>query len=64
MRLSVDRASAVKRYLSIAHGADENRIRAQGFGSSRPMKRLPGETDRSYEYRLPRVELHLVSESL
>lgn len=63
-RLSQDRADAVKKYLSIAHATDDNRIRAQGLGSSRPLERRRGESDRAYEYRLPRVEIHLLSEAL
>jgi outer membrane protein OmpA-like peptidoglycan-associated protein len=62
--LSAARAEAVKRYLSVTHGLDQNRARAIGYGGSRPLSRRPGEALRAYTYRLPRVELVLVSEVL
>ncbi|MBF0104790.1 MAG: OmpA family protein [Deltaproteobacteria bacterium] len=62
MSLSLDRAEAVKRYLMITYNIDENRFRALGRGALEPLDRLPGESDRAYNYRLPRVALHLVSE--
>jgi len=62
--LSLERAEAVKRYLGITHGLDANRSRALGFGGEQPLPRLPGESFRTYTYRLPRVELMLVSEVL
>lgn len=61
-RLSQERADAVGRYLTVVHGVDPNRLRAIGFGGSAPLKELPGESQRSYQYRLPRVELVLVRE--
>jgi outer membrane protein OmpA-like peptidoglycan-associated protein/ABC-type taurine transport system substrate-binding protein len=61
--LSLARAEAVRRYLTAGQGVEENRIRAVGFGGERPLAREPGEADRAYEYRLPRVELYLVSET-
>lgn len=61
--LSQDRAEAVKRYLAITHAADANRIHAIGYGGDRPLARSAGEGDRAYEYRLPRVEITLVSEA-
>lgn len=60
--LSMARAEAVRRYLTITHGVENNRSRAIGFGGLKPLPRIPGEKDRSYFYRLPRVELVLVSE--
>ncbi|MBI5210582.1 MAG: OmpA family protein [Elusimicrobia bacterium] len=62
--LSQERADAVARYLAITHSVNPNRLRAVGLGSSRPLARQPGESDRSHNYRLPRVELHLVAEGL
>ncbi len=62
--LSLSRAEAVKQYLSAKHALDPNRIRATGLGSEKPLPRDPGEADRAYEYRLPRVELTLVTEAL
>ena len=60
--LSELRADAVSRYLEAAHGVDPNRLRVSGRGSSEPLPRRPGEKDRAYNYRLPRVELSLVTE--
>jgi outer membrane protein OmpA-like peptidoglycan-associated protein len=62
--LSQARADSVQRYLAITHGLDANRMRAVGLGGEHPLPRDPGESDRSYEYRLPRVELSLVLEAL
>ena len=64
LALSQQRAQAVVRYIEIAHTLDENRIRAVGFGGSRPLQRKPGESNRAYNYRLPRVEIALVREVL
>lgn len=60
--LSQLRADAVLRYLTITHSLDRNRTRAVGYGGSQPLSRQPGESYRTYNYRLPRVELVLVSE--
>lgn len=62
--LSQDRAEAVMRYLMLTHGVPDNRIRAVGFGGTRPLAREPGESDRAYGYRLPRVELTLMAQEL
>ncbi len=61
--LSFERADAVKRYLMVTHNIDEGRLRAVGYGGERPLARAPGESDRTYQYRLPRVELYLASEA-
>lgn len=61
--LSQERAEAVKRYLTITHAIDAQRIHAVGYGGDRPLARSPGEADRAYEYRLPRVEISLASDS-
>ena len=60
--LSQERADAVARYLVVTHNIDPNRLRATGFGGSKPLPEQPGETQRSWQYRLPRVELVLVRE--
>ncbi len=60
--LSLQRASAVKDYLINALKVNENRLRAVGMGSSMPLPRRRGESNREYRYRLPRVEMYLVSE--
>ncbi len=61
--LSQERAEAVGRYLRVTFDIDTNRVRALGFGASQPLPRRPGESDRAYAYRLPRVEIALVSEA-
>lgn len=62
IKLSSARAASVKRYLEITYSIDSNRLRTIGHGGSKPLPRKPGESFRSYKYRLPRVELYLVSE--
>lgn len=61
-QLSGARADSVKRYLVEAHGVSAPRLRALGLGASAPLPRQDGESERAYGYRLPRVELYLVSE--
>jgi outer membrane protein OmpA-like peptidoglycan-associated protein/ABC-type nitrate/sulfonate/bicarbonate transport system substrate-binding protein len=62
--LSQERADAVVRYLTITYAIDANRIRAVGYGGTRPLPMQPGESERAYhDYRLPRVEVSLLSES-
>jgi len=62
--LSQDRADAIARYLALTHSIPDARMRAVGYGGERPLPRLPEESDRAYAYRLPRVEIVLVAESL
>lgn len=62
--LSQDRADAVARYLNITHAIPEQRMLAIGLGGEEPLPQLPGESQRAYNYRLPRVELILVTEKL
>lgn len=64
LKLSQERADSVGRYLQVTYGVDANRLRIVGYGSGKPLPRLPDESDRAYDYRLPRVELALVSEVL
>jgi outer membrane protein OmpA-like peptidoglycan-associated protein len=63
-QLSLARAEAVKRYLIVTHDLDSQRVRTQGLGGSQPLPRQPGESARAYGYRLPRVEMVLLSEVL
>ena len=63
-RLSENRADSVMRYLSITHDIEENRARSVGFGGTRPLKKKPGESNRAYNYRLPRVEIVLLREEV
>ena len=60
--LSKQRADAVLRYLEIEHAIPRARMRSVGFGGTQPLTRKPGESSRSYNYRLPRVELVLLGE--
>jgi len=62
--LSQERAEAVSRYLQITHSIVPNRMHPLGLGGSKPLPQLTGETQRAYEYRLPRVELVLVREDI
>lgn len=62
LNLSEVRAKAVRNYIITELGMGPNRLRAVGFGSMKPLPRKPGESNRAYNYRLPRVELRLVSE--
>lgn len=64
LKLSQERADSVGRYLQVTYGVDPNRLRVVGYGSEKPLPRAPDESDRAYGYRLPRVELALVSEVL
>ncbi len=60
--LSRDRAEAVARYLQVVYNVDPSRLRTRGLGGAKPLPRGPGESDRAWRYRLPRVELVLVRE--
>jgi len=62
-QLSADRADSVLRYLNVTHTLDPNRMRILGYGGERPLARAPGETDRAYQYRLPRVEVALLKDA-
>ncbi len=62
MELSKLRAQTVASHLLSAYGMDANRLRAVGFGSSQPLPRMANETDRAYDYRLPRVEVVLLAD--
>jgi outer membrane protein OmpA-like peptidoglycan-associated protein len=61
--LSQQRAEAVARYLTITYNVDENRIRSVGFGGEKPLPRERDESDRTYNYRLPRVQISLLEET-
>ena len=63
LSLSAARARAVMQQLISTYQVNPQRLRAVGYGSSRPLKRLQGESSRSYGYRLPRVEITLLSEA-
>jgi outer membrane protein OmpA-like peptidoglycan-associated protein len=61
LKLSLSRAKAVTRYLKVTYNIDDDRLRAVGYGASKPLPRQPGESNRAYSYRLPRVEVSLLS---
>jgi outer membrane protein OmpA-like peptidoglycan-associated protein len=63
LQLSKDRAQAAADYLVQNHAMDADRERAVGYGSSQPLPQQPGESDRAYAYRLPRVEFVLLAEA-
>lgn len=62
--LSQKRADEVLKTLREQFNIDVNRARAVGFGSTKPLPRQPGESERAYNYRLPRVELVLLEEEI
>jgi outer membrane protein OmpA-like peptidoglycan-associated protein len=62
LELSQARAQAVMELLANQYGVDPDRMQGIGYGSSRPLPRQPGENDRAYAYRLPRVEFVLLAE--
>ena len=62
-QLSLERADAVARYMNVTYNVDPNRIKVVGMGSSLPPPRLPNESERAYQYRLPRVEVSLLADS-
>lgn len=63
-QLSQERAESVARYIEITYSVDIDRLRAVGFGANKPLAKKQGESNRAYNYRLPRVELNLVAEEL
>ncbi len=62
-KLSRSRAQVVVQYLVAVHAIDADRLRAEGKGASQPPPRRPGESERAYRYRLPRVEFVLLEEN-
>lgn len=62
LKLSQERAEAVKRYLETVHRFDPNRLKAVGVGSREPLPRQPGEGELSYRSRLARVEFILLED--
>jgi len=63
-KLSTERAESVARYLKVTYGVNSNRILTKGLGGSKPLQRVAGESFRTFNYRLPRVELFLVAEDI
>jgi outer membrane protein OmpA-like peptidoglycan-associated protein len=62
-KLSLSRALVVAQYLTVVHAIDPDRLHAEGRGAAQPPPRRPGESERAYRYRLPRVEFVLLEES-
>ncbi len=59
--LSQARADEVYQYLLGRLPESLHRFRAKGFGGGKPLTKQPGESSRAYHYRLPRVEIVLLS---
>jgi outer membrane protein OmpA-like peptidoglycan-associated protein len=62
-KLSLSRAQVVVQYLIAVHAIDPHRLHAEGIGASQPLVRKPGESERAYRYRLPRVEFVLLEDN-
>ena len=62
-KLSFSRAQVVVQYLIAVHAIDPDRLHAEGKSASQPPPRKPGESERAYRYRLPRVEFVLLEEN-
>jgi outer membrane protein OmpA-like peptidoglycan-associated protein len=62
-KLSLGRAQVVVQYLIAVHAIDPDRLHVEGKGASQPPPRKPGESERAYRYRLPRVEFVLLEEN-
>lgn len=60
--LSQERADVVRQRLIAVHAVSAERLRAEGKGSTQPPPRKPGENERAYRYRAPRVEFVLLEE--
>ena len=61
LALSRERADSVKGYMVHYYSIDPDRIRAAGMGGKKPLPQKDGESDRSYDDRLKRVEVYLVT---
>jgi hypothetical protein len=63
LTLSQTRAEAVVQYLLAVHAIPAERLHAEGKGDTDPPPRRPGESERAYGYRWPRVEFVLLQAS-
>lgn len=59
VQLSQERAETVVQRLVAVHAQQAERFRAVGMGSSEPPPKRPGQNQRDYTYKLPRVEFVL-----
>ena len=62
-QLSLERAQAVAQRFIAVHAVDPDRVHPEGCGSTKPLPKKPGESERSFLYRLPRVEFVLLEDS-
>lgn len=60
VKLSEDRAKAVRQILIAVSNIDPDRMLAKGFGSSRPALKKPNEQERAFRSRQARVEFILM----
>ena len=63
LQLSQERAEAVARYLIVTYGIKQSRIRAVGYGGTKPLPLRLDESDREYMTRLSRVVVKMVAEA-
>jgi outer membrane protein OmpA-like peptidoglycan-associated protein len=63
-KLSDSRAQIVMQRLIAVHQIDPDRLRAVGYGSTRPPHRKSGESKRSLRFRMPRVEFVLKQDNV
>lgn len=64
IKLSQLRADSVLSYMTGVYGLDENRLKAEGFGGTKPLKKKQGENRRKYQRRLNRVVLVVAAEDI
>ena len=62
--LSQKRAEAVTRYLAVTYDVDSNRLHSEGYGGTQPLPKKHDQSERAWEYSLPRVEIVLVREDI
>ena len=59
LKISKERAQAVVQYMVAVHNIDPNRLRTEGLADRQKPPKKPGESERTYRYRLSRVEFVL-----
>jgi outer membrane protein OmpA-like peptidoglycan-associated protein len=63
-KLSDSRAQIAMQRLIAVHQIDPDRLRAVGYGDTKPLQRKPGESQRSLRFRMPRVEFILKRDNI
>lgn len=58
--LSLKRAKTVIQRMISVHNINPERLHAEGVGAKKPPKRKPGESERAFRFRMPRVEFILM----